>query len=247
MQKPAVIRFDATAALEPFPDFPESEISSGARDHRGHLWVDDTTYGLSAGVWETEANLGRWMQWPVHEFMIILDGEVVMFEPDGETVIGPGESFFIPKGRRCVWNQSGYAKKFMLIFDDTSGLPVDGSSPILKVDPGVLLQPIESQRDDTPRSAVPLQRHHQYFEDGTGQLSVGVGETMERRRDFNRSECHELVHVLRGDVIVGDEDGGIRTFTEGDTFLVPLGASGSWESEGTSRFVYCSFAPRSRV
>ena len=66
---PSVIRFDAAAPLEAFPDFPETEISSGARDNRGHLWLDDPTAGLEAGVWESEPNLGRWMAWPVHEFM----------------------------------------------------------------------------------------------------------------------------------------------------------------------------------
>ena len=46
--------------------------------------------------------------------MILLEGEVVMVEDDRETVIKAGESFFIPKGRRCVWNQAGYVKKFMV-------------------------------------------------------------------------------------------------------------------------------------
>ncbi|MBI2720400.1 MAG: hypothetical protein HY245_09955 [Rhizobiales bacterium] len=57
------------------------------------------------------------MAWPVHEFIIIFEGKVVMVEEDRETVIGPGESFFTQKGRRCVWNQAGYAKKFMVIFE----------------------------------------------------------------------------------------------------------------------------------
>ena len=70
------------------------------------------------GIWEAEANLGRWMHWPVHEFMIVLEGEVVMVEDDRETVVKAGESFFIPKGRRCIWNQAGYFKKFLMLFDD---------------------------------------------------------------------------------------------------------------------------------
>ena len=52
--------------------------------------------------------------------MIIVEGEVVKIEDDSETVIGPGESFCILKGRRCVWNQSSSAKEFFMIFDDKS-------------------------------------------------------------------------------------------------------------------------------
>ncbi len=223
---PAVIRFDAAASLEPFPDFPETEISSGARDNRGHLWLDDTAAGLEAGVWESEPNLGRWMEWPVHEFMIIVEGEVVMIEEDRETVVGPGESFLIPKGRRCVWNQSSYAKKFFMIFDDKSALSADGAPPILKLDPDL--------------------GAHKYFEDASGQLTIDVRELTARRRDQTPSSSHQLTHVLEGHLDVTDDAGRTHAFAAGDTFFVPIGAVISSESEGTARGVCCTFTPRSR-
>ncbi len=222
---PAVVRFDAGASLEPFPDFPETEISSGARDNRGYLWLDDRAAGLEAGVWESEPNLGRWMNWPVHEFMIIVAGEVVMIEEDRETVIGPGESFFIPKGRRCVWNQSSYAKKFFMIFDDKSALSADRASPILKLD--------------------PLIGARRYFEDASGQLTVGVKELTDRDTDLSPSSCHELIHVLEGRLDVIAEDGRSQHFVAGESFLVPIGAVTSWEPRGTVRSLYCAFTPRS--
>jgi uncharacterized cupin superfamily protein len=220
---PAVVRFDAAASLESFPDFPETEISSGARDNRGHLWLDDPEAGLEAGVWESEPNLGRWMEWPVHEFMIIVEGEVVMIEEDRETVIGPGESFVIPKGRRCVWNQSRYAKKFFMIFDDKSPASADGSSPILKVDPDVGLR--------------------QYFEDASGRLTVAMRELTDSRREPSLS--HELIHVIEGHLDVTDA-GGTQSFAAGDTFFVPFGAMTSWKSAGAVRALCCTFTPRSR-
>ncbi len=129
-------------------------------------------------MWESEPNLGRWMEWPVHEFMIIVEGEVVMIEDDSETVVAPGESFFIPKGRRCVWNQSSYAKKFFMIFDDKSAVSADGASPILKLDPHV--------------------GAHRYFEDASGQLTVEVRDLADGRRDQTPSSSHQLTHVLEG-------------------------------------------------
>ncbi|HUR43415.1 MAG TPA: hypothetical protein VMZ01_04870 [Aestuariivirga sp.] len=41
MAKPAIIRMEANVNLEPWPDFPESEISFGDRGSRGHLWIDE--------------------------------------------------------------------------------------------------------------------------------------------------------------------------------------------------------------
>ncbi len=128
MPKPAIIRLDANAKMEQWPDFPESEVSSGDRSSHGHRWLEDKALGFSIGIWEADANLGRWMKWPVHEFMILLEGEVVMIEDDRETVIKAGESFFIPKGRRCIWNQAGYVKKFMVLFDDPAGSNISSQS-----------------------------------------------------------------------------------------------------------------------
>jgi uncharacterized cupin superfamily protein len=244
MTTPVTIRFDPNADLEIWSDFPESEISSGTRASIGHRWLDDTAAGVSAGIWEAEANLGRWMKWPVHEFMIILEGEVVIVEENSETVIGPGESFFFPKGRRCIWNQSGYAKKFMMIFDDTSGAPAVGDTPVIKFDPRVALAPSESLPVAMLRSPVPVQQAHCYFEDATGQFSAGVWETTGYERKLWNSPRHELMHIVEGSVTFGNDKGETQVFGPGDTFLVPLGAATTWKSEGTLRKIYCIFQPK---
>ncbi len=121
MSKPAIISFNANAKMEQWPDFPESEIASGSGAQRGHAWFEDKARGLSAGIWEAEANISHWMNYPVTEFMMVLEGEVVIVEETRETRIGSGESFIIPKGLRCRWTQAGKVKKFFVIFDDSSG------------------------------------------------------------------------------------------------------------------------------
>ena len=241
---PAIIRLDPNVPLEVWPDFPESEISSGTRASIGHRWIDDKITGLSVGVWEAEANLGRWMRWPVHEFMVVVEGEVVMVEEDRETVIGPGESFFIPKGRRCIWNQSGYAKKLMIIFDDQSGLSSDGAQPIIKFDPKVKLAPSTPPSAEILNSPIPVQQAHEYFKDATGQFAIGVWQTTGYHRKLINFPRHELMHLLEGTVTFTDDKGGTQSFKPGDTFFVPMGTPNSWKSEGTLRKIYCSFQPR---
>jgi uncharacterized cupin superfamily protein len=165
-----------------------------------------------------------------------------MVEEDRETVIKAGESFFIPKGRRCIWNQSEYAKKFMVLCDDRStGHPLG----IFKIDPKVPLQPSTPPTADMLLSAIPTQKAHEYFSNSTGELTVGVWETTGYHRKLLNFPRHELMHLLEGSVTFTDDKGKSQTFGAGDTFFVPKGTPNSWKSEGTLRKIYCIFQPNS--
>jgi uncharacterized cupin superfamily protein len=243
MPKPAIISFDANAEMEQWPDFPQSEIASGSRAQRGHAWFEDKAIGLTAGIWEAEANISHWMNYPVTEFMLVLEGEVVIVEETSETRIGSGESFIIPKGLRCRWTQAGRVKKFFVILDSAEAA---GSNPlkVIKVDPKVQLQHSTPPSQDILHSAVPTQHAHEYFEDATGQFTVGIWDTTGYHRkllDFNR---YELMHLLEGSVTFTDDKGKSQTFKAGETFFVPLGTPNSWKSEGYLRKIYCIFQPK---
>jgi uncharacterized cupin superfamily protein len=240
----SIIRLDPTAPLTAWPDFPETEISSGARSSKGHFWLTDEKYGLTIGLWESAANIGRWMNWPVDEFMVVVEGEVVMIEEDRETIIGPGECFFIPKGRRCIWNQAGYFKKIMVMFNNSSQHGAEGTKPIFKIDPGIELRPSEPPPPEALISAAPIQHAHSYFYDTTRQFEVGVWHTTACQGKLVTSQCHELMHIIEGAVTLTDENGLSQNFEKGDTLLVPLGVRNSWQSEGTLRKVYCILEPR---
>lgn len=244
MPKPEIIRFYAGAAMESWPDYPESEIASGSRAQRGHVWIDDKARGLSAGIWEAEANASHWTNYPVNEFMLVLEGEVVIVEETGETRIGSGESFIIPKGLRCKWTQKNRVKKFFVIFDDSSGAVNPGPLGVMKIDPKVRLEPSTPPSADILHSPVPIQQAHEYFEDATGQITVGVWDTTGYHRKLIDFPRHELMHLLEGAVTFTDDKGGTQTFRAGDTFFVPLGTPNAWKSEGYLRKIYCIFQPQ---
>jgi uncharacterized cupin superfamily protein len=244
MSKPAIIGFDANAQLEQWPDFPESEIASGSRAQRGHVWIDDKARGLSAGIWEAEANVSHWMNYPVNEFMLVLEGEVIIVEETGETRIGSGESFIIPKGLRCRWTQTGKVKKFFVIFDDGSGAINPESLHVMKIDPKMKLEPSTPPSADILKSSEPTQNSHEYFEDATGQFTIGVWDTTGYHRKLINFPRHELMHLLEGSVTFTDDGGTTQTFRKGDTFFVPLGTPNSWKSEGYLRKIYCIFQPK---
>ena len=246
MAKSSIIALDSRVRLQPWPDFPESEISSGARGSNGCYLVDDIAAGLRIGRWEAEANLGRWVNWPVHEFMVVLAGEVVMVEHDVETVISAGECFFIPKGRRCIWNQSGYAKKIMVLFDDAPGMVADGSWPIQKINPAqnlsVALAPAGAALD----SAAPDQESEILFRDPSGRMKIGVWQSTAFARKTIAAPRTEVMHILEGDLTLTDDFGKSYKLGRGDSLLVPLGAPNACKSNGLVRKVFCTIDPYSQ-
>ena len=244
MSKPQIIPFDRNAPLVPWADFPEAEIASGTRSQQGLMLFEDTARGLSAGVWEQGANESHWMDYPVNEFMTVLEGEVVIVEEDRSVSIKAGESFIIPKGLRCRWTQPGHVKKFFVIFDDASGLKNEGPLATIKIDPGVTLEPSTPPAEAMLLSPVPTQHTHAYFTDATGQLNIGVWDTTGYHRKLIDFPRHELMCLLEGSVEFEDDTGVKQRFRAGDTFFVPLGTPNSWKSEGYLRKIFVIFQPK---
>jgi uncharacterized cupin superfamily protein len=244
MSKPSIIPFDHSAMLEPWPDFSEAEIASGSRAQNGRIWFEDKARGLTAGIWEQQANESHWLTYPVNEWMLVLDGEVVIVEEDRQTSIKAGESFIIPKGLRCRWTQPGYVKKFFVIFDDASGLMNEGPLHVIKIDPAATLTPSTPPAAAMLLSPVPTQHTHDVFSDATGQLNIGVWDTTGYHRKLIDFPRHELMHLLEGEVTMDDGAGTVQRFKAGDTFFVPMGTPNSWKSEGYLRKIFVIFQPR---
>lgn len=244
MSKPAIIPFDRNARLDAWEDFSEQDVVSGSRKQNGSMMFEDKARGLSAGVWEQGANESRWMDYPVNEYMLVLEGEVVIVEEDRKVSIKAGESFIIPKGLRCRWTQPGHVKKFFVIFDDASGLTNEGPLHTIKIDPQVKLEPSTPPSLSVLLSPVPVQHTHDYFTDVTGQLNIGVWDTTGYHRKLIDFPRHELMHILEGEVTFEDDQGRSQTFKAGDTFFVPLGTPNSWKSGDYLRKIFVIFQPK---
>lgn len=252
MSKLATTRMDKYEpkgkGLETWPAMDKKDLVSGDPIQRGMMVLDDKKNGLSAGVWDCTAFTAKPGPYSVNEFMILLEGSVTIVEDGGkETVIKAGESFIVPKGLNCQWKQSGYVRKFFVIFDDASGLKAKDLKKlhVIKPDPKVKLAP--SQGPD-PKLVVgseqPKQADHQYFEDVTGQFTVGVWSTTPYERKVIEFPRHELMHLLEGSVTIADGEGGAQTYKAGDTFFVPKGAKMGWKSTEPVRKIYCIFLPK---
>ncbi len=144
MHKPAIISFDPKARTEPLPDFTETDIAEGTKTQRGVTYFHDAQCGLTAGLWEAGASISPWINYQASEFMLCLEGEIIVIEETRETRVGPGESLVIPKGTRCRYKQETHVRKFFLYLGDLADQVAPSGKSIIKIDPNVKLAPSTS-------------------------------------------------------------------------------------------------------
>lgn len=238
-----IIRFDRNVPLQKWPDYPEEEIATGSRACKGHFYLEDPKLGLTTGVWEAEANETHWMEYPVHEFMILLEGSVTILEEGRSTTVKAGESFVIPKGLKCRWMQKGRVRKFFLILEDNAEVAADANRHMIKIDPKVALLPCDPPSGAVLLSPAPKQHNHDAYVTMDGRFTVGVWDTTAYTRKLIDFPRHELMHVLEGSVTFTDAAGEKQSFKAGDTFFVPLGTPNAWSSSAYLRKIYCILMP----
>jgi uncharacterized cupin superfamily protein len=230
-----------------WPEISPDELVSGKPAQRGHYYLQDKARGLSAGVWDCTAMTSKLAPYPVNEFMIVLEGEVTIIVGSGaETTIKAGESFIIPKGLNCQWHQSGYIRKFFVIFDDAASLqPANpGALSVLRPDPRADLSPCAGPAQEALLSGTPAQQEKRYFADLTGQWTVGVWDSTPYHRKTIPFPRHELMHILEGEVLITEDGQPPRTFKAGETFFVPLGTPCDWKTTEYVRKIYCIMLPK---
>ncbi len=242
MTVPSLIAIDPNVTLQPWPDYPASEIATGIRANSGHYFFENKAEGLSVGVWEQGANETHWMDYPVHEFMVILEGAVTIEEKHRETTITAGQSFVIPKGLNCRWKQKDRVRKIFVILNAGAA----GVDPhVVKLDYGAQLSPSPPPTADVLLSSPPpSQQSLDLYEAHDGRFSVGLWSTTPYRRKLISFPRWELMHILEGRVKMDNGAGHPQIFAAGDTFFVPMGAANAWESSADLRKVFCTLMPK---
>jgi len=245
-----VVKLDPHApsgeGLETWEPISAEALESGTPVQRGLMVHEDKNLGLSVGVWDCTPMVTKREPYGVHEFMLLLDGEVTIVDAAGhEETIFAGQPFVLPKGFDCQWKQSRYLRKFFVIFDDPAGAaPKDPRSlSVVRPQPYGPPEGLAAMQLDPAdfTSAVPRQRQHLAYQDPTGQMLAGTWDATAYERPVSPFNRHELMHILEGEVtITGDTD---RTFHAGDTFFIPKGTPVGWRSRTYVRKFFCIFMP----
>jgi len=251
MTAPRITRFathgpDETG-LQVWEPIDPVTLSSGAPVQRGHLYHEDTTTGLMVGVWDCTAMTGKFEPYEVNEFMFLLEGSVTIVGGNGDEItVNAGEAFVIPKGLPCTWKQEGYVRKYFMIFDDASGRAPDDPSALRVILPqpaGPAGRMAAAPDAQTGHADAPTQRDHVYFEDITGQMTVGLWDSTPFEHAVAPFPRDELICLLEGSAILTNGDGVADEFHAGDTLFIPKGAPCGWKSSEYVRYFYAAFEP----
>ncbi len=93
-------------------ELTETKNSQGVSQREAEVFTNEAG-NMNAGMWETEAIETPMEPFPVHEFVQMISGEVVI--TDGEGVahsFSAGDCFFIPAGTICSWKSDAAFRKF---------------------------------------------------------------------------------------------------------------------------------------
>jgi uncharacterized cupin superfamily protein len=239
----------AETGLQVWDPIDPATLSSGAPVQRGHVYHEDASTGLMAGVWDCTAMTGKFEPYEVNEFMLLLEGSLTIVGGNGdEVIVSAGEAFVLPKGLPCTWKQDGYLRKFFMIFDDMSGRAPDDPSALRVIlpqpaGPAGGMTELESPDATIGRGGVPTQHDHVYFEDMTGQMTVGLWYSTAFEHAVAPFPCDELMCFLEGSAILTDGDGVAHEFHAGDTVFIPKGAPIGWKNTESVRHFYATFEP----
>ncbi len=90
----------------------------------------------------------------------------------------------------------------------------------------------------------PEQTLWNQFQDNSEQMLSGVWECTEGKWNADYASKNEFCHILSGKVVLTDEEGTASTFSEGDSFVIPAGFSGTWEVLEPVRKLYVIMTPK---
>ena len=117
--KPTFTRFEAepAAGMTPSDFTPPETFTTGDRSETNHTFFASADESILAGVWESAPCREVIDPYPVHEMMTVVSGSVTLTSLDdgrSETFTA-GDSFFVAKGTRCIWEITETLRKFYFI------------------------------------------------------------------------------------------------------------------------------------
>ena len=106
-------------------------------------------------------------------------------------------------------------------------------------------EPGPAAEEGTPSrvlAGAPRTKTRNYYADPSERFYAGIWESTPGKWGVEYSE-HEFVQLLAGRVVLTDAEGRIERFGSGDTFVIPAGYRGTWETVEAVRKLYVIYQP----
>ncbi len=78
-------------------------------------------------------------------------------------------------------------------------------------------------------SGAPEQTLQNMYSSASQELLSGTWSSEVGKWAVDYSHRHEFCYLVKGHIVLTDEDGEESTFKAGDAFVIPVGFKGSWE------------------
>ena len=107
---------DPETGMQPSNLTPPEAFTGEDRRELNHSFFVADDESILSGVWECAPCKEEIESYPVHEMMTVISGSVTLTDAEGhsETFVA-GDSFFIPKGSKCIWEITETLRKFYMI------------------------------------------------------------------------------------------------------------------------------------
>jgi uncharacterized cupin superfamily protein len=175
-----------------------------------HDYFADDDLGLYVGVWDTTDMIETAAPYGMDEFMVLIEGAAVIknnLTNTTETILA-GESFIIPKGYDCQWQQTGYLRKFYVIADKACPNK-ENASPSSG---GIVKFP-----------AITALGNNVYYKSVDQQFVSGAFKGDIADSPITTSEQRRFIYLTKGDVTLVEHDLTEQHFKAGDVFLLSGG------------------------
>lgn len=107
---------DPETALQPSHLTSPEAFTGSDRTELNHTFFATSDESITVGVWECAPCREEVESYPVHEMMTVLSGSVTLTDPQGRAeTFTAGDTFFVPKGTKCIWHITETLRKFYMI------------------------------------------------------------------------------------------------------------------------------------
>lgn len=207
-------------------DLEKDMFESAIPKQHTHSYYENEELGLYVGVWDTADMVETAAPYACDEFMTIIEGaaEIKNNQTGKIETVMAGESFVIPQGYDCQWQQHGYLRKFYVIYEPpTETIPAcPVCEHIIYIDEKSTLPWQETS--DGHKKKLQYQNQNQRFTSGVWQ-----------GKDFNTGitafPYNEFISLKQGCLICTDEEGVEHKINAGEALFVPQGTRCSWQAQ----------------
>jgi len=216
-----------------------------SHEQHPHSYYEDQSLGLYVGVSNTSQIITPAAPHAYHEFINIIEGVAEIKNNKTGTVetVMAGESFVIPKGYDCQWQQSGDLRKFHIIYNpldenkdedegEDKGKPETETSShqrVIYFDENSTNQHSKNSLNSTPWQATSDgHKKKVLYQNPSKTFTSGVWQSKGFNTDLITFPYNEFFIIKKGNLTCTDDAGIEHKISAGEALFIPKDTRCSW-------------------